>query len=151
MPVRLGRSGPHFERLLHLAVYRTLLYHLGMDAEHEQPHSPGVDREQDAHFLNRVDTALDRHRKNSEPQPLSVQETVIYTQAPTPGAIAGVGSPATTHAAEPKHDTLPRPPGSAAAPQFFGAGGPMCVALFLVQIVSDLSVPNGTHHQDASI
>ena len=123
-----------------------------MDAGHEQPPPPGVDREQDAHFLDRVDTALDRHRKNSEPPPLVVHETVIHTQAPTPDPIAGVGSPATAHAAagEAKHDTLSKPAGSAAAPQFFGAGGPMCVTLFIMQIVSDLSVPNCTH-QDASI
>ena len=116
-----------------------------MDAGHEQPEPPGADREQDAHFLNRVDTALDKHRKNSEPPPLIVHETVIHTQAPTPDAISGVGPPATAPAGEVKHDTLSKPPGSAAAPQFFGAGGPMCVMLFIMQIVSDLSVPNCTH------
>ena len=115
-----------------------------MDAEHQQPHPPGVDREQDAHFLIRVDTALDRHRKNSEPPPPNVHETVIHTQAPTPDA--GVGPPSSAPAGEAKYDTLPRPLGigSATAPQFFGAGGPMCVALFLIQIVSDLSVPGPT-------
>lgn len=115
-----------------------------MDAEHQQPHPPVVDREQDAQFLIKVDTALDRHRKYSEPPPPNVHETVIHTQAPTPDA--GAGAPATAPAGEAKYDTLPRPIGigSAATPQFFGAGGPMCVALFLIQIVSDLSVPGPT-------
>ena len=149
--VRLVRRGDRdhiFERPL-LAVFRTLLHHLGfradgMDAEQQQPHPPGVDRERDAHFLIRVDTALDRHRKNSEPPPPNLQETVIHAQAPTPDA--GVGAPASAPAGEAKSDTLPRPLGigSAATPQFFGAGGPMCVALFLIQIASDLSVPGPT-------
>jgi hypothetical protein len=107
-----------------------------MDAEHQQPHPPGVDREQDAHFLNRVDTALDRHRKTSEPPPPNVHEMVIHTQAPTPDANAGIGSPAvaTAPAGGAKQDTLPKPAGSAAAPQFFGAGGPMCVVPWIVRL-----------------
>jgi hypothetical protein len=100
-----------------------------MDAEHQQPHPPGTDREQDAHFLNRVDTALDRHRKKSEPPPPRVHEMVIHTQAPTPDANTGVGSSAAAPAGEAKQDSLPKPAGSAAAPQFFGAGGSMCVVL----------------------
>lgn len=97
-----------------------------MDAEHQQPDPPAVDRERDAHFLTRVDTALDRHRKNSEPPPPSVHEAVIHAQAPTPDANTGVGSPVLA-AGGAKQDTLPKPAGPAAAPQFFGAGGSMCV------------------------
>lgn len=100
-----------------------------MDAEHQQPDPPAVDRERDAHFLDRVDTALDRHRKISEPPLPSVHEAVIHAQAPTPDANTGVGSPAvaTAPAGGARLDTLPKPAGSAAAPQFFGAGGSMCV------------------------
>lgn len=97
-----------------------------MDAEQQQPHPPGVDREQDAQFLDRVDTALDRHRQNRDPPPLSAYDTVVRIQGPTEDANTGVGSPAVAPTA-PTGGTLLRPAGSAATPQFFGAGGPMCV------------------------
>jgi len=99
-----------------------------MDAEHQQP-PPGVDREQDAHFLNKVDTALARHRKDSEPPRPGEHEMVIRTQSPTPDANTGVGSPVPAPAGDAKQDALPKSAGSAAAPQFFGAGGPMFVLL----------------------
>ena len=99
-----------------------------MDREQQQPLPGGVEREQDAQFLDRVDSALDRHRLDSDPPPPNVHGTVIRTQG-TPDVNTGVGSPVTAPAGEAKQDGLPRLAGSAATPQFFGAGGPMCVVV----------------------
>ena len=115
-----------------------------MDTEQQEPHPPGVDREQDAQFLDRVDTALDRHKHDRDPPPPGAHDVVIHTQGPTPDANTGVAAAST---AEAKQDAL-KPVSSAATPQFFGAGGPMCVVLFPAKIVSDLSV---LREQDASI
>lgn len=115
-----------------------------MDREPQQP-PPSVDRARDAQFLDSVDSALDRHRLDSDPPPPSVHGTVIRTQIPTPDGNTGVGPPTIAHAGETKQDGLPRLISSAATPQFFGAGGPMCVVFEIAQILSDLSA------QDASI
>ena len=115
-----------------------------MDREQQQP-PPSVDRARDAQFLDRVDSALDRHRLDSDPPLPSVHGTVIRTQIPTPDGSTGAGPPTIAHAGETKQDGLQRLVSSAATPQFFGAGGPMCVVLEIAQIPSDLSV------QDASI
>jgi len=97
-----------------------------MDREQQQL-PPGVHLEQDAQFLDRVDSALDRHRQDSNPTPPSVHGIVIHTQGPT----LDVGSPATAPAGgeAKQQDGLPKLAGSAATAQFFGAGGPMCVIL----------------------
>jgi len=111
-----------------------------MDREQQEPHPPGVDRVQDAQFLDRVDTALDRHRQNHDRPPSRLHEMVIHTQAPTPDANIGVGLPV----AAPSGEAVPKLTSSAATAQFFGAGGPMCVLLYQAQIASDLSVPGRT-------
>jgi hypothetical protein len=113
----------------------------GIEREREELDPPAADREQDAQFLDRVDTALDRHRQNRDPSPARVHETVIHTQPPTPDPITGPLSPAAPPtAAEARHDASLKPASSAATAQFFGAGGSMCVRLWVAQIASDLSL-----------